>query len=330
MNSDAHQIGEKPGGFWKTQRFQRWLSRRVPPSESITLDKKTIFIQPTRGGVFFGVMLLLMVVAAINYQNSLIFGSAFLLGSLFMVAMLHTFRNLSGLSIRAGTSRGAFAGEDAEFTVVISRYGNRVYEAIHLGWPDSLHRVADLVEEEETKVRLYVTTRSRGLLYPGRLQVQTHYPLGLFRAWSWVDLDMSAIIYPRPVFAGAVPAALNSINEGELLSREGVDDFYGLKEYQAGDPLRHVAWKSYARSNELYTKQFAAFVDRRVWLNWEYFTGMDRENRLSRLSYWVVELSKSSDEYGLRMPGVEISPARGDQHREDVLRTLALYELSDS
>jgi uncharacterized protein (DUF58 family) len=330
MNSDAHQIGEKPGGFWKTQRFQRWLSRRVPPSESITLDQKTIFILPTREGVFFGVMLLLMVVAAINYQNSLIFGSAFLLGSLFMVAMLHTFRNLSGLSIRAGTSRGAFAGEDAEFTVVISRYGDRVYEAVHLGWPDSLHRVADLVEEEETKVRLYVTTRSRGLLYPGRLQIQTHYPLGLFRAWSWVDLDMSAIIYPRPVFAGAVPAALNSINEGELLSREGVDDFYGLKEYQAGDPLRHVAWKSYARSNELYTKQFAAFVDRRVWLNWEYFTGMDRENRLSRLSYWVVELSKSSDEYGLRMPGVEISPARGDQHREDVLRTLALYELSDS
>jgi uncharacterized protein (DUF58 family) len=122
---------------------------------------------------------------------------------------------------------------------------------------------------------------------------------------------------------------LNSINEGELLSREGVDDFYGLKEYQAGDPLRHIAWKSYARSNELLTKQYAAFVDRRVWLDWEYFTGMDRENRLSRLSYWVVELSKSSDEYGLRMPGVEISPGRGSQHREDVLRALALFELDN-
>jgi len=329
MNSDAHQIGQKPGGFWETQRFQRWLNRRVPPADSITLDQKTIFILPTREGLSFGVMLMLMVVAGINYQNSLIFGSAFLLGSMFMIAMLHTFRNLSGLSIRAGNSRAAFAGEDAEFTVIISRYGDRVYEAIHLGWPDSLHRVADLVEEEETKVRLYVATTSRGLLYPGRLQIQTFYPVGLFRAWSWVDLDMSAVIYPRPIFAGTVPAALNSINEGELLNREGVDDFYGLKEYHPGDALRHLAWKSYARTNELLTKQFAAFVDRRVWLDWEYFVGMDRENRLSRLSFWVVELSKSSDEYGLRLPGVEISPGRGSAHREEVLRTLALFELDN-
>lgn len=330
MNSDAHQIGEKPGGFWKTARFQRWLNRRVPPANTITLDQKTIFILPTREGISFGVLLVFMVVAAINYQNSLIFGFAFLLGSMFMVAMLHTFRNLSGLSIRAGASRAAFAGEDAEFTVVISRYGDRDYEAIHLGWPDSLHQVADLVEEEESAVKLYVTTTSRGLLNPGRLQIQTFYPLGLFRAWSWVDLDMSAVIYPRPVYAGQIPAALNSINEGELLSREGVDDFYGLKEYQAGDSLRHVAWKSYARTNELLTKQYAAFVDRRVWLDWDYFVGMDKENRLSRLSYWVVELSKSTDEYGLILPGVEIQPARGNKHREEILRALALFEPDSS
>ncbi len=285
---------------------------------------------PTREGLAFVLVLFFMVLAAINYQNSLIFGFAFLLGSLFVIGILHTFRNLSGLSIQAGTARPAFAGEDAEFTVLISRDGKRVYEAIHLGWPGSIPRTADLIAEEKLSVRLYVVAHKRGVLNPGRLHIQTYYPLGLLQAWSWVDLDMSVVIYPKPVFAGPIPPSLASVNEGELLSSEGVDDFSGLRDYNVGDALRHVAWKSYARTGEFMIKQYAAYVDRRVWLDWNYFQGMDTESRLSRLSYWVVQLSGLPDEYGLRLPGVEIQPSRGEAHRENVLKTLALFEINST
>ena len=195
-----------------------------------------------------------------------------------------------------------------------------------MGWPGSLQCITDLVDTESEIVRLFVKSDRRGILQPGRLQIQTFYPLGLFRAWSWVDLDMSVVIYPKPVYAGPIPVALNSVNEGELLNRDGVEDFYGLKDYQPGDGLRHVAWKSYARTNEMMTKQYAAFVDRRVWFDWDYFAGMDTENRLSRLCYWVVQLSRSTDEYGLRLPGIEIQPGSGEFHRSNVLETLALFE----
>ena len=296
-------------------------------SDRITLNRTNIFILPTREGLFFCVLLVFLLIAAINYQNSLIFGFAFLLGSLFMVSMIHTFRNLSGLSIRPGGARPAFAGEDAEFTIMLSHHGDRQYEAIHLAWPESLGQIADLVGEAELTARLYAKSTVRGILKPGRLHIQTCYPVGLFRAWSWVDFDMSAVIYPRPTYAGPVPTALNAVNEGELLNSQGVDDFYGMKEYQPGDPLRHVAWKSYARVGELISKQFAAFVDRRVWLDWDYFAGLERENRLSRLCYWVVQLSRSHDEFGLRIPGVEIPPGRSEEHREQVLNALALFEI---
>jgi uncharacterized protein (DUF58 family) len=330
MKEEIDSTLKKQGFFWASRFFQEQLQRRLPPANSITLNQKNIFILPTREGLAFGLLLVFMVLAAINYQNSLIFAFAFLLASLFIIAMLHTFRNMSGLSIQAGAARQAFAGENAEFTVTISRQGDRLYEAIHLGWPDSLQRIADLVDEEKESISLYVAADKRGILKPGRLQIQTFYPLGLFRAWSWVDLDMSVIIYPKPMFAGAIPEALNSVNEGELLSSEGVDDFYGLKGYQAGDALRHVAWKSYARTEELMIKQYSAFVDRRVWLDWDYLAGMDTERRLCKLSYWVVNLSRTTTEYGLRLPGVQIEPARGGAHREEVLTALALFEIDDS
>jgi uncharacterized protein (DUF58 family) len=267
-----------------------------------------------------------MVLAAINYQNSLIFGLAFLLASLFMVSILHTYRNLSGLTIQAGGTLPAFAGEDAEFTVVLNRLGERTYEALNLGWNPELLQGADLLEEEEVTIKLFVETKNRGRMNPGRLLIETYYPVGLFRSWSWVDLDMNSIVYPRPIPGGAIPAAMSTNNEGELIQKEGVDDFYGLRSYQQGDPLKHVAWKSYARSDELLTKQFAAFADSRVWLDWKFFPGMDREARLSRLCHWVIQLDKSNSEYGLRIPGIQVDPGRGAQHRQQVLKVLALFE----
>lgn len=309
-------------------RFNRWLDKRMPPANSITLNQRKIFILPTRQGIYFALLVCAMVLAGINYQNSLVFALAFLLASLFMVAMLHTFRNLSGLTLAAGSTKAAFAGEEAEFTVVLKRLGDRTYESLQVGWDPAALAVADLVADSEVRVRSYVLAKRRGRLNPGRLLVQTFFPLGLFRAWSWVDLDMVALVYPKPIEGGPLPSSSStSQEEGELVLRDGAEDFYGLREYQAGDPIRHIAWRAFARNETLMTKQFAAYADRRVWLEWDQFEGLDREARLSRLCFWVLRLNSSNDEYGLRLPGIEIAPARGEAHRDEVLKTLALFEL---
>lgn len=82
------------GDSGRSERFNRWLNRRMPPANSITLNQRKIFILPTRQGLIFALLVCAMVMAGINYQNSLVFALAFLLASLFMVAMLHTYRNL--------------------------------------------------------------------------------------------------------------------------------------------------------------------------------------------------------------------------------------------
>jgi uncharacterized protein (DUF58 family) len=53
---------------------------------------------------------------------------------------------------------------------------------------------------------------------------------------------------------------------------------------------------------------------------------MDRESRLSRLCFWVLQASKTSDEYGLRLPGFERSPANSAAHRLQLLKDLAVFE----
>ena len=105
---------------WWRQRYERWLKRRIPAARSVTLDQRRIFIFPSRIGLFFLVVLAVMLIAAINYQNNMAFALVFFLFSLFIIAILHTFSNLSGLCIEAMHGYPTFAGEVAEFELALA------------------------------------------------------------------------------------------------------------------------------------------------------------------------------------------------------------------
>lgn len=311
--------------YYYQKKFRAWVARRIPRAREVTLDQQRIFIFPSRQGFFFLVVVIAILIAAINYENNIAFALAFLLVSVMIVAILHTYSNLSGLTIRAVRALPCFAGESAEVQIVLSRASKRNYYGIRLGWNDSNTVTTDLVELRQEPLRLFVKTQHRGRLRVGRLKIETFYPLGLLRAWSYVDLDLTTVIYPKPVNAGPLPPALAMKDEGEFIEHTGTEDFYGFRDYRAGDPLKHVAWRSLAKGQALQSKQFVAHVDRRVWLDWAMLDGYAVEEKLSRLCYWTVETAKGEDEYGLRLPVLEIPPSRGPEHRNKILVALALY-----
>ena len=99
----------------------------------------------------------------------------------------------------------------------------------------------------------------------------------------------------------------------------------GLKTFEPGESLRHVAWKQYAREQGLWSKQYADPVDRREWVDWDDYAGMDTEQRLSRMAWQVGACVADDRVYGLRLPGLELQPDRGAAHRQAALRALALH-----
>ncbi len=307
-------------------RFGSWLDRRIPPNSEITLSQRNIFIFPTRTGFVFGGLLILLILGAINYQASLVYGVAFLLGSLFLVTILHTFRNLSDLRLELVGSRPGFVGEDVEFTIRVLRPQGRSREGIQLGWPGAIQQWVELVDQAADTVRLYVQAEQRGHLNPGRLLVETYFPLGLLRAWTWVDLNARALVYPKPVFQDFPQSVQGRRDEGELIDPFGSDDFNDIKTYRPGDPVKHIIWRSYARSDELMIKQYSSFVEPRLWLDLDVVSG-DLEEKISRLTGLALKASRLEREFGLRLGSTNITPALGEAHLEQILRELALYGL---
>src|SRR5690606_17155224 len=146
------------------------------------------------------------------------------------------------------------------------------------------------LEATEQRLNLYLPTVRRGRMHPGRLVVETVYPFGICRAWSLIDLNFTCLVYPRPVECDLDWLLASQQQHGNTTITRGNDDFHGLREYQRGDSLKHVAWKNLARGQGMYTKEYASNVDNRVWLRWDMFPGLGVEDRLSRLCYCVLKL----------------------------------------
>lgn len=310
------------------QHFHRWVLRRIPAARMVVLGHHNIFILPTKQGLAFLLVLGLMFVGAINYEASLGFALVFLMLGMCLLSIFYTFRNLSGLHVSATIGHSVFAGEKAEITVILNRHGERHYEAVQARFPGSRAVVADLIEDHEQRLNSYVPTQKRGYFRAPRLVVDTVFPFGIFRAWSLIDLDLQCLVYPRPFPCDLDWVVQQQGQEGNTTLSRGADDFHGLRDYQPGDSLRHVAWKQFARGQGMYTKEYASSVDDRLWLSWNLFPEFDAEQRLSCLCWCVIQLDAAGAEYGLDLPGVKLSPAKGQQHYARALEILALFQAS--
>ncbi|HTR01278.1 MAG TPA: DUF58 domain-containing protein [Candidatus Acidoferrum sp.] len=312
---------------WRA-RFAFWVERRIPPSRSIVLSHRNIFIIPNFQGLGFLLVLGLMFIGAINYEMSLAFALVFLLLGVFVLTIFYTFRNMAGLQLAAVPGSPVFAGEKAELIVIVSRNGERTYESIQASFPGTRKLSCDLLESHEERLGLFVPTHKRGWQSPGRLVVETIFPFGICRAWSLLDLDCRTLVYPRPVACDLDWLLSNQPHTGNTTVVRGSDDFHGLRDYREGDSLKHVAWKILARGRGMYTKEYASTMDEKIWLTWDMFGDMGSEEKLSRLCWCVIQLDAAGVDYGLNIPGTRLVPAKGQVHYATALRALALYGLA--
>ncbi|MDC3332712.1 DUF58 domain-containing protein [bacterium] len=309
--------------------YSDWLDRRIPSEKSITLNHKKIFILPTKQGYFFLLLLCLMLLIAINYQNNMIFALIFFLSSLFVVSILHTYANLSGLVVTWVKSTSAFSGENVEFQFSLLARDNRQHLDVIIFWPDSEKAVVSFMGEDAINVNLDFPSVSRGILKPPRVRVETIYPLGLLKAWTWLELGASALVFPKPVAGERNSMGGDSTEyDGAIRVQKGADEYDSFKPYQAGDSLKHVLWRSYAKGQGLNTIQYAAYQDQRVWIKWDQFIG-GVEQRLEYICYWVLHFDNQGIDYGVSIPGFEVAPSNGDAHRLNVLKALALFSKNE-
>ncbi len=315
------------------QRADRWLFqlRDAEPGE-VLLNRRRVFILPTGAGVGFLALLVVLMIGSTNYNLSLGFALTFTIGTCAVIDIYLTYRNLVDLALAAGRAQPVFAGEDAFFELTIH---NRTRRDRYALWVDFLQAgearyVTDALAGSSTTLLLSASSTQRGWLRAPRVKLATRFPLGLFSAWSYWQPDARTLVYPFPE-DGAPPLPMTGAATDEGSGHAGTEDFAGIRSYQPGDSLRHLAWRQIARlgpdqGGQLVTKHFEGGAAENLVLDFDAMPyTLDVETRLSRMTRWVLDAEQRALPYGFRMHGHAFEASVGAAHQAACLRALALY-----
>ncbi len=334
----------------------RMVTPAVVSSQQAGYRPNRLYILPTRYGFMFFLTLFFILLGAVNYNSSMGYMLCFLLSSVVLNCMFHSYLNLFCTQLQVGIPAPVYAGETPFIPVCIFRLPSvrqrgaysvvlklrqRGEEPSTGKWnrfwrtaPVEGEIMASFAPGAEVSVLLPCTPRQRGC-YPLQrfsIRVESSFPLGLFYCWwncsaQQIQGDVQTmVIYPRP--AGnpeLLWQTVSGVGDAKGAS-DGIEDFVGLRKYRAGDSIASIVWRTVAQEQELMIRDFVGRGARQWIFSWEQTAHLsDVETRLSQLCLWLLEADREGVPFGLSLPGSDIAPDYGKLHLQQCLRALALF-----
>ncbi len=184
-------------------------------------------------------MLVFMALGGLNFSNNMVLLLVFILAAVAQLTTVLAYRNLVGLSVESVRADPVFCGEPANFKVYVSNPEDRLRLTIQAGIRESQDCV-DISMQSTVKLVLKQSTQNRGWLEMKSFRLETRYPLGMFRAWTWLFPQARCLVYPMPA---RKPPPLTRTGDGPASqARKGEgEQVHGLRQYRHGDPPRRIA-----------------------------------------------------------------------------------------
>ncbi|GAA1235019.1 uncharacterized protein (DUF58 family) [Microbacterium phyllosphaerae] len=177
-----------------------------------------------------------------------------------------------------------------------------------------------LAPGEEAEELFAIPTQKRGVVKVGPVSVVRGDPLGLFERAHRREDPVDLYVHPRTVlFDGQSLGYLRDLEglPAADLSRDDVS-FHALLEYQPGDDLRHVHWRSTARTGTMMVRQYeetrrSHFVIGLSRSTGDYATDDDFELAISAAGSIGLRAIRDSQRVDVRVQGRELAAGTGKQ-----------------
>ncbi|HXD41194.1 MAG TPA: DUF58 domain-containing protein [Ramlibacter sp.] len=310
------------------RRFRHWWQTRLPLADTIALTQRNVYILPSRAGLMLALTLIVLLVGSINYQLNLGYLLTFLLAGSATVGMYVCHGTLRGLTMNLMAPTPQFVGTSATLSIVLTNERASVRYGIGLAVLDSTHADrwvwTDVPALGQSTVQVAFRPERRGRHPVPPLTAETRFPLGTFRVWTVWRPAAQVLVYPAPeAFPPPLPAGQPRAGGAATTRLQSTGEFDGVRAYRRGDPLKLVVWKKAAKADELISRDTQQAQRYELWLDFAGAGHIGPEQRLSRLTAWVLQADRLGLDYGLRLPGRQIRPATGEGHKRDCLEALA-------
>lgn len=220
-------------------------------------------IRPTREGLWFLAVTLVLGVAAVNTGNNLLYLILAMLLAFLIISGLLSEQTLRRVRVQREIPARLFAGAPASFAVwlangkrQVTSYALHLDEADPAGGRPAARFFLRLGPGAREAWRYALTFPRRGRQRLPGLVLWTRFPFGLFSKSSRPLLQDSVVVYPavRPLRRGELPSFLEGGRRQRDRRGRGAA-LRNLRPYRAGDDPRLIHWKTSARTGELMLKE---------------------------------------------------------------------------
>jgi uncharacterized protein (DUF58 family) len=211
-----------------------------------------------------------------------------------------------------GTATLRFETDDPVFAAVTER--------VTLGDDRREHTVETTVGGDAITVPVSFDARGEGVVGP--TAVTARDVLGLLETTFEYSGTDDFLAYPpvRPLSDTAWHELSAMRDAGETPDR---DEFDSLREYDRGDALRDIHWKTSAKRDDLIVKQFVADEDEEALVLAAGGDPADADRLAEATASLAVALSEAGVPVGLVLPDATVESGLGGDHRVRMLEALA-------
>jgi uncharacterized protein (DUF58 family) len=302
----------------------------------------------TREGLVYLALVFIIVLAALNTGNNLLFMIlASLLAGILISGVLSRMA-LTGIELRIDAPEHIFAGQPVVAAVELRNHKQSLPSfSLRVGH-DPKSKVPPILaspvyfpylpRRQAVRQNVELVFPRRGVYRQDSFAVSTRFPFGFLEKTRHVEMPREIVVYPRveptEEFYEALPMLTG---ERESYQRGRGHDLYSIREYVNTDSARFVDWKASARTGSLKVREFTREDERRVVLVLDPFLhvagGRSRaelEEKFERavtltacLAWHFYEIGA---EMGFRTAGAAAPMSPAGEIVYDVLRALALVE----
>jgi uncharacterized protein (DUF58 family) len=218
---------------------------------------------PTRDAYAIGVLALLIFLVAFNLQSGWVYAVDALLVGILVVGFLSARFAVWRIALARMLPREAGEGERIRVGLHLraTSGGRRAFIRILDGIPGLTPAsviLAGVDPGQGTQTSYFTTALRRGVHRAGPAVVCSGGLTGLFEARRTVPASGEITVCPRYWALSRFPLAAwtPALQAVGAARRRGGLEFFGLRDYRAGDSVRHVHWRSSARRGRLVIREF--------------------------------------------------------------------------
>ena len=316
------------------------MKKKLDHNPIFTLSYFNRTLQTTREGGGFILLLFAVGLGAINTGNNLLYLILAMCCSFIVVSGVLSEQTLNDITVQITCPKTLYQNDFYALNLEIFNSKKRIPSySLHVEFPpdpmgryriDETVYAYQIAPQSSVKKNLRITGLRRGPAHIKTILLKTSFPFGFFVKTKSLATSREVLIFPA-IKDVALPSPSEYSEEGEGTIGLAGDDLYSIREYQPGDPMASVHWKSSARTGALRVKEFSrgGMHTYTLFLNTvdpqtnASVSPETLDNRVTETASLAYHLIRRGDEVSLKTAEMQTSSGNSEAHLEHILKYLA-------